>query len=122
MKILIVEDERALAENIADYLKGENHFLCEFAPDYETATEKIRLYDYDCILLDITLPGGSGLQLLQELKKARKVEGVLIISAKNSLDDRIKGLDMGADDYLTKPFHLSELNSRVNAIIRRRQF
>ncbi|GAB4038554.1 response regulator transcription factor [Spirosoma gilvum] len=122
MKILIVEDEIELATHMAEYLSGESQFLCELAPTYETASEKIHLYDYDCILLDITLPDGSGLQLLQELKKANKTEGVIIISAKNSLDDRIAGLDMGADDYLTKPFHFSELSSRVNSIIRRRKF
>lgn len=121
MKILIVEDEKALAESIADYLKGED-YLCETAGDYNTALEKTELYNYDCILLDIGLPGGSGLKILKELKANNKTDGVLIISAKNSLDDRVEGLVLGADDYLPKPFHLSELSARIAAIIRRKNF
>ena len=121
MKILIVEDEKALAESIADYLKGED-YLCETASDYNTALEKTELFDYDCILLDIGLPGGSGLKILKELKDNNKTDGVLIISAKNSLDDRVEGLVLGADDYLPKPFHLSELSARIAAIIRRKNF
>jgi DNA-binding response OmpR family regulator len=122
MKILIIEDEPALAKSMAEFLKKES-FVCELAPDFAQAQEKIRLYHYDCILLDISLPDGNGLELLRELKQnPDKSEGVVIISAKNSLDDRVSGLDLGADDYLTKPFHLSELNSRVKAVIRRRHF
>jgi DNA-binding response OmpR family regulator len=122
MKILIIEDEPALAKSMADFLKKDN-FICEVAANYAHAQEKINLYHYDCILLDISLPDGNGLELLRELKeKPDKSEGVVIISAKNSLDDKIAGLDLGADDYLTKPFHLSELNSRIKAIIRRRYF
>jgi len=121
VKILIVEDEENLAKSIAAYLKSES-FLCECAHTFEGAFEKIGLFDYDCVLLDITLPGGSGLQLLRELKKMDKTDGVLIISAKNSLDDRLTGLNLGADDYLAKPFHMAELGARVHAIIRRRKF
>lgn len=121
MKILIIEDEKALSESIASYLKGEE-YVCETAPDHKTAMYKISLYDYDCILLDITLPGGSGLDILKELKSNKKMDGVLIISAKNSLEDKVAGLKIGADDYLPKPFHLSELSARIAAIIRRRNF
>lgn len=121
MKILIIEDEKALSESIAAYLKGED-YLCETAADFKSAMEKTELYDYDCILLDISLPGGSGLGILNELKANNKTDGVLIISAKNSLDDKVEGLKLGADDYLPKPFHLSELSARIAAIIRRKNF
>ncbi|MEO7768504.1 MAG: response regulator transcription factor [Ferruginibacter sp.] len=121
MKILIIEDEKALSESIVTYLKGEN-YVCETASDYTSALDKTECFDYDCILLDIMLPGGSGLQILKELKANNKLDGVLIISAKNSLDDKVAGLKLGADDYLSKPFHLSELSARIAAIIRRRNF
>jgi DNA-binding response OmpR family regulator len=121
LKILIIEDEIALTESIADYLKGED-YLCETAADFNSAMEKTELYEYDCILLDISLPGGSGLEILKELKANNKTDGVLIISAKNSIDDKVKGLVLGADDYLPKPFHLSELSARIAAIIRRKNF
>lgn len=121
MKILIVEDERELSNSICQYLAGEQ-FVCEQVFDYHTALDKIGLYDYACIVLDINLPGGSGLQLLDELKKEEKMDGVLIISARNAIEDRVQGLNAGADDYLSKPFHLSELAARVAAIIRRKSF
>lgn len=121
MKILIVEDEKELVSSIVTYLKSEN-YVCETAPDFNAAMEKVELFEYDCILLDITLPGGNGLHVLRELKANRKTDGVIIISAKNSISDRIEGLNMGADDYLTKPFHLSELSARIAAVIRRRRF
>lgn len=121
MKILIVEDEKELSQSICTYLSDEQ-FMCEQAFDYHTAIEKISLYDYACIVLDITLPGGSGMDILKELKKENKLDGVLIISAKNSLDDKVHGLKTGADDYLTKPFHLPELAARIDAIIRRKSF
>ena len=121
MKVLIIEDEKSLSDSIATYLNDEN-FICETAYDHESAMEKISLYDYTCIILDISLPGGSGLNILKELKKANKADGVLIISAKNSLEDKVTGLNAGADDYLTKPFHLPELGARVAAIIRRKSF
>ena len=121
MKVLIIEDEKALSESICTYLDGE-HFVCETANDYDTAMEKISLYDYTCIILDISLPGGSGLSILKTLKDNNKADGVLIISARNSLEDKVAGLNAGADDYLTKPFHLPELGARVSAIIRRKSF
>jgi len=97
-------------------------FVCEPAKDFDTALEKIHLNEYSCIILDLTLPNGSGLDLLRELKKQKKEDGVLIISARNSIDDKIEGLNLGADDYLAKPFHLAELGARVAAIIRRKSF
>lgn len=121
MKILVIEDEKELSASIAEFLQSEN-FSCEQVFDFETAREKISLYEYDCILLDITLPGGSGLELLRQIKKLRRTEGVIIISAKNSIDDRVSGLGIGADDYLSKPFHLAELGARVKALIRRNKF
>ncbi len=121
MKLLIIEDEVALYESIFAYFTGEGN-ICEHAADFETASEKIELYSYDCILLDLGLPGGEGLDLLLRLKKTNKKDGVLIISARHSLDDRLSGLDLGADDYLVKPFHLSELKARVSAIVRRKNF
>lgn len=108
-------------KSMSTYLKSEN-FVCEEAPDYSTARQKIELFTYDCILLDVSLPDGNGLLLLNELKENKKTDGVIVISAKNSISDRIEGLNLGADDYLTKPFHLSELNARILAVIRRRHF
>ncbi|MEO7800899.1 MAG: response regulator transcription factor [Ginsengibacter sp.] len=121
MKLLVIEDEKELSISICTYLANEQ-FMCEQAFDYNSALEKIALYDYACIILDINLPGGNGLSLLKELKRDNKADGVLIISAKNSIDDKVFGLKAGADDYLTKPFHLSELAARVAAIIRRKSF
>jgi len=119
MKILVVEDEKELLKSIHDSLIQEQ-FLIETAEDYQSASEKIALYNYDCILLDIMLPGGNGLQLLQQLKDMGKSENVIIISAKDSLDDKLTGLELGADDYLTKPFHNAELNARIKAVLRRK--
>jgi DNA-binding response OmpR family regulator len=119
MKVLIIEDEKLLSESIITCLKQEG-FVCEAADDYKTAVQKIESFDYDCILLDINLPGGSGLGILDQVKKNKKTDGVLIISARNSLEDKISGLQLGADDYLPKPFHLSELVARIMAIIRRK--
>lgn len=121
MKVLIIEDEKELSKSICTYLSSEQ-FITETAFDFNSAFEKISLYDYACIILDISLPKGSGLDILKELKANNKADGVIIISAKNSLDDKIYGLKAGADDYLTKPFHLSELGARVAAIIRRKSF
>ena len=121
LKILIIEDEQGLRESIEAYFTEAGN-ICETANDYSSALAKINIYRYDCILLDITLPGGNGLNLLKLIKENNYNDGVLIISAKNSLDDRVSGLDLGADDYLVKPFHLSELRSRVTAIIRRKTF
>ena len=121
MKILIIEDEKTLSESVVTYLKAQD-YICEVAGDFSTAVEKTEMFDYDCILLDITLPGGSGLTILKELRANKKIDGVLIISAKNAIDDKVAGLTLGADDYLAKPFHLSELSARIAAIIRRKQF
>ncbi|MBA6154475.1 response regulator transcription factor [Gelidibacter maritimus] len=121
MKLLIIEDEPEMLENMAQTLKRE-HYIVESASDYTSALEKIAVYDYDCILLDITLPDGNGLELLKELKSKGKDEGVIIVSAKDSLDDRLEGLNLGADDYLPKPFHMAELHARVKAVLRRRHF
>lgn len=121
MKILIIEDERELSNSICTYFATEQ-FICETAFDFDTALEKISLYEYACIILDITLPNGSGLDILKELKGQDKADGVIIISARNALDDKIYGLKAGADDYLTKPFHMPELAARVAAIIRRKSF
>lgn len=121
MKVLLIEDEKELSKSIETYLKQES-FLCESAFTFDQAREKINLYHYDCILVDIGLPDGNGLDIIRELKEKQSDTGILIISAKNSLDDKLTGLDIGADDYLTKPFHLSELNARIKSIIRRRNF
>ena len=121
MKILIVEDEHKLSDSIVTYLKSEK-YLCEQAFDYNEALEKVRGYDYDCVLLDLMLPGGSGLDILRDIKRRNNPAGVIIESAKDSLDDKVKGLEIGADDYLPKPFHLAELGMRVYAIIRRKEF
>jgi DNA-binding response OmpR family regulator len=118
MKILIVEDEPSLREIMERFLEKER-YVTETAATFREALEKMSLYDYDCILLDIMLPDGDGLTLLRELKKLRKQENVIIISAKDSVDDKIEGLETGADDYLAKPFHLSELNARIKSLIRR---
>ncbi len=121
MKILIVEDETLLSETIVAYLKKEG-YRTEQAGTLDQGREKVNLYEYDCVLIDIGLPDGSGLGLVREIKKCHPETGIIILSARNSLDDKISGLDLGADDYLTKPFHLSELNSRIKSLLRRRKF
>ncbi len=120
MKILVIEDEPQLLSNVKESLEKEK-FLVETASDYNEAIDKLFIYEYDCILLDIMLPNGNGLQILSQLKAEEKSENVIIISAKDSLDDKLKGLELGADDYLTKPFHLAELNARVKAVLRRQK-
>ncbi len=120
MKILLVEDDANLREVTQRSLEKER-YVVEVAPDFRTALQKIEDYDYDCILLDIMLPDGNGLTLLEELKAMHKRENVIIISAKDALEDKILGLDLGADDYLPKPFHLAELNARIKSVIRRHQ-
>lgn len=121
MKILIIEDEHALQESILKYLEHQG-FICEAVSDFLHAKDKLARFDYDCIVVDIGLPYGSGLDLVKELKHMESKAGIIIISAKNALEDKLAGLDLGADDYLAKPFYLSELTSRINAIIRRRNF
>lgn len=121
MKILIIEDETDLASSIIDYLNG-NDFVCEWASTSEKATQLLHSFTYDCILLDLGLPDGNGFSILKELKEEHKEEGVIIISAKDTLDSKIEGLSLGADDYLIKPFHLAELLVRIMALIRRKNF
>ena len=121
MKLLLIEDEQELANSIQTYLTGKS-FVCEWASNAKTAVNKISIYDYDCILLDLMLPDGNGFEILKELKRQNKTEGVIIISAKETLEIRIEGFNLGADDYLTKPFHLSELLVRIQALIRRKNF
>ncbi len=119
MKVLIIEDNTDLLENIETYLDREG-YVSESATTYDEAFDKIYAHSYDIVLIDIMLPGGNGLQLLSELKSIDHQTGSIIISAKNALDDKIEGLNLGADDYLTKPFHLSELHARIRAVNRRK--
>ena len=121
MKVLIIEDELGLQQSIKKYLEQQG-FVCEAVGDFLTGMEKVYNHNYDCVVVDIGLPHGSGLDIVKQLKKIESKAGIIIISAKNALEDKLKGLELGSDDYLTKPFHLSELNARINAIIRRRNF
>lgn len=121
MKILIIEDEKQLVKSMAQFLRQES-YVCEVAYTASEANEKILLFDYDCILLDISLPDGNGLKILEKLRANNKADGVIMITAKSSFDDRIAGLNLGADDYLPKPFYLPELSARISAVIRRKRF
>lgn len=121
MKILVIEDEKDLSRNIVTYL-AEDRYLCEQAFTFNDAIERINLYTYDCILLDLNLPDGDGLRILDEIRQRNIDSGIIIISARGSLEDKITGLTIGADDYLAKPFSLSELSVRVYALLRRKQF
>lgn len=120
MKILIIEDENGMRETLETFFVQQK-FVVETAHDFDSGLSKLSVYDYDCILLDITLPGGSGLDLLTEMKRMNKRDSVIIISARDAIDDKVLGLELGADDYLPKPFHLAELNARVKSLIRRNQ-
>lgn len=121
MKILLIEDEQRLSDNIVAYLSSA-HYLCEQAFTFDEAMEKISLYLYDCILLDLNLPGGDGMKILEKIRERNIESGVIIISARGSLAEKIKGLELGADDYLAKPFPLPELSVRIYALMRRQQF
>lgn len=121
MKILIIEDERSLSDSIVAYMDQER-YRCEQAFTYAEAKMKVNLYEYDCVVLDLMLPGGSGMDILQDIRRKGNPVGVIIVSAKDSLDDKLKGLQIGADDYLPKPFHLAELSMRIYAVIRRKEF
>ncbi|MBF9255116.1 response regulator transcription factor [Pontibacter sp. 172403-2] len=121
MKILVIEDEPDMLDNIVRSLEAEK-YVVETAATFDAALEKIHLYQYDCILLDISLPDGNGLAILQELKEMDAAQGVIIVSARNSVDDKVAGLNLGADDYLPKPFHIAELHARVKSVLRRRKF
>jgi len=120
MKILVIEDEFEILKSIELFLSSEG-YVVEKATDYASGIEKVHMYEYDCILLDISLPGGSGLRILEDMKNRGIMGNTIIISAKNSLEDKIMGLDLGADDYLTKPFHLAELSARIKAVLRRKK-
>ncbi|MFC3159730.1 DNA-binding response regulator, OmpR family, contains REC and winged-helix (wHTH) domain [Chryseobacterium arachidis] len=120
MKILIIEDEPELKNIVQNFLEAEQ-FIVEYAEDYSSGLEKIISYEYDCILLDIMLPDGSGINLLKEIKAMHKKDPVIILSAKDSVDDKVAGLEIGADDYLAKPFHLAELLARIKSVIRRKK-
>lgn len=121
MKLLIVEDEIELLHEMKSYLTTDYEVI-EYAQNFNSASEKLSLYEYDLAIIDITLPDGNGLELVKMLKTAQKNTGILIVSAKNALDDKIQGLEWGADDYITKPFHLAELNARIKSVARRRMF
>lgn len=121
MKILIVEDEKDLSESIINYL-GQQDYLCEKAFSFDEALLKVGVYDYDCVLLDLMLPGGSGLDILKKIRKKSPRTGIIIVSAKDSIEDKVLGLEIGADDYLSKPFHLPELRMRIFALMRRKNF
>lgn len=121
MKLLIIEDEKGLSEAIEQYLIHDGN-ICEVCDNLQAAQQKLALYEYDGILLDIGLPDGNGFAILEYLKAVGRKECVLVISARNSLDDKIRGLNIGADDYITKPFHLAELKARLLAINRRKTF
>ncbi len=121
MKILIIEDEISLQQSIQKYLEHQG-YVCEVVGDFVKGMEKVTFFNYDCVVVDIGLPYGNGLDIVKELKEIESKSGIIIISAKNALEDKLKGLELGSDDYLTKPFHLSELNARINAILRRRNF
>jgi len=121
MKLLVVEDEVKLLESIIHYFKQEK-IICEGVSRYSDAIEKISQFNYDCIIVDITLPDGNGFDIVREVRKKKKNTGIIIISARDSAADKITGLDIGSDDYLAKPFHLSELNARIKALMRRIHF
>ncbi len=121
MKLLVIEDNLSLLEAIATALEAE-HFVCETAKNFTEAMDKVVMYEYDVVVVDINLPGGSGLSVIRELKKHSKQTGVIIVSARDSLDNKVEGLDLGADDYITKPFDMAELIARVKALMRRRSF
>jgi DNA-binding response OmpR family regulator len=121
MKLIVIEDEKELANSIVDFIKRENYTV-DIVNDFPDARDRINLYEYDCALIDLMLPGGTGLDLIRLLKARQPGCGIIIITAKDTLDEKIKGLDLGADDYLTKPFYLAELNARVNSVLRRRNF
>ncbi len=120
MKVLVIEDNRELAESISNYLQAEG-YICEHAPHVKAAIDKLSMFTYDCILLDLMLPDGNGFEILDFIRQNNIASGLLIVSARGSIDDKVNGLEHGADDYVTKPFHLSELHARLKAIYRRKK-
>ncbi len=121
MRVLIIEDEKNLRDDVMDYL-SENGYKCDFASSVKSSMQKLNDVVYSCALIDVGLPDGSGIEVVEHIKKTYPEMGVIIVTAKNSLDDKLEGLKIGADDYLTKPFHLSELNARLHSVLRRRNF
>ncbi len=121
MKILIIEDEPSLRETMQAFLEKER-YVVETAATYAAAVGKIADYDYGCILLDIMLPDGNGLAILEELRRLGKHGNVIITSARDAIEDKVTGLELGADDYLAKPFHLAELAARIKSVLRRKVF
>lgn len=119
MNILIVEDEKQLLDSIMTFLK-ESGMNCDKAENLSEAISKIDTNEYDCIVLDIGLPDGSGLKVIEEMQQKENQTAIVIVSAKNSLDDRLVGLNIGADDYITKPFYMPELVARIKSVVRRR--
>jgi len=121
MKLLLVEDNRRLADDMSSFLVT-NGFIVEHAASLCESIDKTGIYQYDLVILDIGLPDGNGLDLIKHLKKRDSDTAILIVTAKNSIEDKVYGLDLGADDYITKPFHKSELNARIRSILRRKKF
>ncbi len=121
MKILVIEDHFSLAEDIQQFLQ-QNGFVVEITGFLDTAREKVNLYQYDLVIIDIGLPDGSGLEIIKLLKENNDPAGILVVTAKNAVEDKVRALELGADDYITKPFHKAELNARVRSIIRRGKF
>ena len=120
-KILLVEDESSLSKLVVKYL-SDNSYLCTHVSRLKSARELLKKNSYNTVLLDLGLPDGDGLSLIKEIKQKDYTCGVIIISAKDGLNNKVEGLDLGADDYLTKPFFMPELNARVKSLIRRLNF
>jgi DNA-binding response OmpR family regulator len=121
MKLLLVEDNIRLAEDMVQFLVN-NGFVVEHAATMNEGLAKINVYEYDMVIVDIGLPDGNGLDLIKEMKTREMDTAILIVTAKNAIDDKVRGLDLGADDYITKPFHKAELNARIRSILRRNKF
>lgn len=121
MKVLIIEDHIELLDALHETLSQEG-YLCELASNYLEAEDKVAAYEYDLMVIDINLPGGSGLDIIRQIKQRNIQSGVIVISARNSLNNKVEGLELGADDYITKPFDMAELVARVKSVIRRRNF
>ena len=119
MQILIVEDEASLMESMVSYL-GLEGFRCEQASDFRSGVDMLDKHDYLCMLIDLNLPDGDGLELVKLARENKSESGIIIISARNAIEERVAGLEAGADDYLVKPFVLEVLEARINTLLRRR--